>query len=554
MIVLNNIKFTRRIMMKFIRLLLFVCLAIFLASCNNDSPTDESSDAKESDGFNEDGMPIVDDPITLKFMVGKPPTTASDYNSLLIWDEYNKMTNIDIDWELVPDNGLEEKRNLALASDNLPDVFYTAKIPDADLLKYGEQGTFVKLNDLIDEYMPNLSKLLDEDPTLKAGMTFPNGDIYSLPTIHEEDYLEVRLGMLFWIRQDWLDELGMDLPETTDDFYDYLKAVKETDLIGDGKGNEVPYGAFNVGGLKDVLKGSFGIGNKGHAHQYVDLDPETNDMRFFPIAEGYRDMLEYMHKLYSEELIQENIFTIETNQSFANGADGLYGSTVIASPHAIYGKDGGDFVGMKALKGPNGDQQVTRIGSPLNAINGFVLTSENEHIPETLRWMDYFYSDEGARLYFMGLEGETYEEVEDGEIDYTDEFYDNPDGLSFDQVVAKYFTWLGGGYPGIVKRDSFKGNSLDPATVEGAERVKPYVEDIWPKFLYTSDENKQLSGLATDIEKYVDEMFDKFVIGDESIDKSWDKYVKTLEEMGLDKYMEINQNAYERFLETEKEN
>lgn len=514
---------------------------------NNNNDKDSNNDYDDGD---DNGMPIVDEPITLKFMTGKSPSTADDYNELLIWKEYEKMTNIKIDWGLVAVQGLEEKRNISLAGGNIPDVYYTASMPNSDLQKYGDQGIFVALNDLIDEHMPNLTKLLDEDPSLRAGLTFPDGNIYSLPTIHDPEYLEVRLGMAFWIREDWLEELGMDLPETTDDFYEYLKAVKETDLLGDGSGKEVPFGAHNLAGLKDVMKGSFGVGNKGHGNGYVDLDPETEEPRFFPTAEGYKEMLEYLHKLYSEELIEQNIFTIDTQQSFANGTEGLYGSTVISGTEGVYGKEeGSKFTGMNALKGPHGDQQVTRIGPPLNSRGGFVVTNKNEYVPETLKWMDYFYSDEGATLYFMGVEGETYEIDENGEKEYVDEFY-NTEGKSFDQVVSKYFSWLGGGYPGLVKKEFFKSSSEEKVT-EAADRVRPYVEDVWPGLLLTPEENKKMSSVGTDIEKYVTEMFDKFVAGDESLD-NWDKYVKEIETMGLDEYMEIYDAAYERLKENEE--
>lgn len=47
-------------------------------------------------------MPIVSEPITLKFMAGKPPTTAKDYNDVLVWKTYQDMSGIEVDWELVP--------------------------------------------------------------------------------------------------------------------------------------------------------------------------------------------------------------------------------------------------------------------------------------------------------------------------------------------------------------------------------------------------------------------------------------------------------------------
>src|SRR5699024_12210470 len=72
-----------------------------------------------------------------------------------------------------------------------------------------------------------------------AILTHPDGNIYSLPTLDDPEFLSLRISAEPWFRQDWLDELGMDVPKTTDEFYDYLKAVKETDLIGDGEGKEV---------------------------------------------------------------------------------------------------------------------------------------------------------------------------------------------------------------------------------------------------------------------------------------------------------------------------
>lgn len=258
-------------------------------------------------------------------------------------------------------------------------------------------------------------------------------------------------------------------------------------------------------------------------------------------------MLEYLNKLYTEELIQENIFTIETDQSFAMGTEGLYGSVVIANPETVYGDMGENFVGMPALEGPNGDKLVTRIGSTLSRMGEFVVTKENEYPATMLRWMDYFYSDDGAKLFFMGVEGETFEELEDGDIDYVESIKNSPDGLTLEQELSKYITWLGGGYPGIVKEEFFKGSSSLPSGLEAAERVKADIgEEVWPPFLYTEDESKEMSSLAADIEKYVDEMRDKFINGSESFSK-WDDYIKTIENMGLDHYIEIQQAAYGRF-------
>lgn len=529
-------------------LFIFLVSLLILTSCSSEKTEgkDPVIDKEDLDNFNESGMPIVDEPITLHFLTGGSTSNKKDYNDIMIWKEYSDMTNINIEWEMMPESGLSEKRNLALASGSLPDVFYTSQMPNIDLLKYGEEGVFVELTDLITEYMPNLNALLEEYPEIEKGMKFPDGNIYSLPTIYSPDFTSVLAGQKNWIRKDWLEKLDMDIPETTDEYYHYLKAVKETDLIGDGKNNEIPYGGYRTTVLTRWLKGAFGVGNRGINHNYIDADPETDDVRFYPIEEGYKEMLTYLHKLYSEGLIQKNIFSIEKDQHYANGTEGLYGSSVLNSPEATYGKVGKDYVGMPALKGPNGDHIYSYVNTSLAHMNGFILTEDNENIPETLRWMDYFYSDEGAKLFFMGIEGETFEEKDDGEIDYVDEIKNDPD-LTLEQKLADYFTWMGGGYPGIVKSEFFKGAESLPSSIEAAEKIEGDLpEEVWPDFTYTIDESNKLSSLAADIEKYVDEMQDKFITGDESL-SDWDKYIKTLEKMGLQDYIDIQQTAYERY-------
>src|SRR5690625_3282853 len=103
----------------------------------------------------------------------------------MIWKEYEKDTNIKVNWKMVPHDSLEEKKNLTLASGDLPDVFYSSWINDQDLLKYGEQGVFLSLNELIESYAPNLQKIFEEYPEVKKAITLPDGNIYSFPTVQE---------------------------------------------------------------------------------------------------------------------------------------------------------------------------------------------------------------------------------------------------------------------------------------------------------------------------------------------------------------------------------
>lgn len=533
--------------------LLYALIAIVfisLVACGSKkSPAeDEEAQKKSLENLTDSGQPIVKEPITLDIFAGKTPQTAEDWNDVMIFNEYEKMTNIDVNWEMVPHASLEEKRNLALASGNLPDVFHSAEIPTADILKYGEQGVFIPLNDLIEEHAPNLKKLFEENPEIEKGLTFPDGKIYSLPSIFSPEFLSMRIGAKPWINEEWLDALDMEMPETTDEFYDYLKAVKEDDPNGNGEADEIPYGGAHMGWLTEWLKGSFGIGNQGPANGNVDLDPDGDGMRFYPTSTEYKELLQYMNKLFSEGLIEQNIYSIDTNQYLSNASEGLYGSTNWFSPVDIFGKEAGEaFTGMPTLEGPHGDKMFTHLIPSIQTLGAFLITSENEDPAATIRWIDYFYGEEGTELFFMGIEGETFEKTADGEYEYLDKITDSADGLTFEQEVAKYLTWPGAGYPSIAEENFFKGAESAPKSIEAADKLEPdLIEDVWPSFIFTKEENDKLASFGADIDKYVEEMRDKFVSGETSFDE-WDKYVETLENMNIEEYLEIKETALERY-------
>lgn len=523
-------------------------ISLLLVACTGkENGGTNTTNGTPPESFNETGMPIVDEEITLNIFAGQAPATNDNWNDVMLFNEYQKMTNMQVKWEMVPHASLAEKRNLALVGGNLPDAFHSAGMPVADIMKYGEQGTFVALNDLIEKYAPNFQKILDENPDVKQALTFPDGNIYSFPLMAEPEFLSYRIGPKPRINEEWLETLGMDMPETTEEFYQYLKAVKENDPNGNGEADEIPYGAPDIDTLMTYLKGSFGLANKGTSNANVDLDPETGEMRFYPISNEYKELMEYVNKLYSEGLIEESIFTLTSEQYHANGSEAKYGSTVWYNPVDIFGDVASVYTGLPALEGPHGDKQFNSLMSNVVIPGAFVITSANENLESTVRWIDYFYSDEGMKLFFMGIEGETYEEDENGEPVYMDHILNSKDGLTYEQELAKYLTFPGGGFPTITHRKYFRGPANSPEDLQAAEQLEPnLIKEPWAAFKYTNDETKVIVSTGSDIDKYVEEMRDKFITGDASLSE-WDEYVKTIESIGLEKYMSVKEEALERY-------
>ncbi|MFB1049870.1 oxidoreductase [Paraliobacillus sp. JSM ZJ581] len=533
----------------FLTVLSLIFVAVFALSACSDEKTDtsETEGEKETIDVNKTGMPIVEDSLDLNFFAYKPAQNEdNDWNDILVWNHYKDMTNINVNWELISLDALEEKRNLALGGGQLPDAFYLSQIPNSDLLRYGQQEVFIPLNDLIEEHAPNLTKLMEEDPSIKKALTFPDGNIYSMPSLIEEDFLSLRLSARPWVNEKWLEELNMSIPETTGEFYDYLKAVKEMDPAGNGK--TIPYGGTDIQELVQWMSGSFGVMNRGPSNgANIDVDPnDESKVRFYATSEEYKKMLEYLNKLYEEKLIDQSIFSIEWGQFLANASNNLYGSMIFYDPTELFGEEiGSQYNSLAALEGEDGHQQYNKISSPVWATSNLVITKENPSPEATVRWMDHFYSDEGAELYYMGVEGETFEVV-DGEKKYMDHIL-NPEGdMTFEQSLAKQLTWLGS-INGIIKSDYFQGGESAPQSMAAAEKIAPFAtEEVWPRFTFTEEENKVLQSTGQDISKYAEEMRDKFITGKADLSE-WDQYVETINSMNFDQFVEVYQQAYDRY-------
>src|SRR5699024_9685358 len=238
----------------------------------------------------------------------------------------------------------------------------------------------------------------------------------------------------------------------------------------------------------------------------------------------------------------------EWGQFLANASENLYASMIFYDPIELFGEEiGSQYNSVAALEGPEGHKDYNKLSSSVWVNDNFVITSENENPAAAVRWMDYFYGEEGAKLYYMGVEGETFEE-KDGEIVYKDHIL-NPEGdMTFEQAIAKELICLGS-INGIIKADYFQCGEYAPQSMEAAEKIEPFVPDeIWPRFSFTAEENRVLESIGADIDKYVEEMRDKFISGDEDL-SNWDEYVETIEKMGLDEMLEVYQYVYDRYKE-----
>ncbi|MFX4273235.1 extracellular solute-binding protein [Propionibacteriaceae bacterium Y1685] len=384
---------------------------LFVSACSGGGANSETQDKIDNPGDNVNltGMPIVKDKVTVRFLSSRPPMSAEDWNTTSSMKKMEEMSNVHIDWGTVPSEGVKERRNLAMASGDYPEVIYRTGLTSVDLAKYGEEGTFVPLNTLIDNHMPNLKAILDENPDVRKGLTYPDGNIYGLPTIYDSEFESLKMQFKLWVRKDWLDKFGMEVPTTLDEYKAYLEAVKTKDPNGNGKNDEVGLTDGSKGSyVYQMLRSNFGAGNRGMTAGAIDADPsDPNKVRAIETSDDYKETLTYLHELYAAGLIQPDVFTNDQAKLVSLGTDGLVGSVAVQSPAAFFGKEGENYVAVPPLKKNASDPvpEWNAAGATLRGAGQFALTDKAENPVAIARWMVYFYGEEGARLFFLGIEG-----------------------------------------------------------------------------------------------------------------------------------------------------
>ncbi|NHN31281.1 extracellular solute-binding protein [Paenibacillus agricola] len=523
-----------------------------LAACNDNSSSSSNNNgqttpASGTKAFNESGFPVVNKPISLSAMVLLSPAQPTKWNNILVWQEYEKKTGIHINWEEYTTADITEKRNLALASNQLPDIFYRTKMSDNDVDKYGAQGSFLKLNDLIDKYAPNFKAIMGKYEDVKKGIATADGSIYALPNLTDSPSIEITRKL--FLNEDWLKRTGKQMPATTAELYDVLKAFRNNDPNGNGKLDEIPLTADSLEDIILVLRGAFGLGNKGTGNGNWDVDPNSGNLRFFPTSKSYKELLTYLNKMYSENLIDKEIFTNSGTKVLAKNEQKQVGSFSFGNVTARANTNANDFVGLKtALSGPNGDRLYTSARGHIGSRGAFMISNTNKYPEETMRWIDYFYSEEGIRMLYLGLEGQTYQKDEKGNYDFMPDIVKNiPEGSSFDQVVSKYVPYAGGSLPTLIMENYFKGGETQPSAKAAAENLRPYLpKELWAPFSFASDESEKKLSQEADIYSLVNQRTAEFVQGKVSLDE-FDKYVAQLEKMGLSELQGIYTTAYARY-------
>ena len=486
-------------------------------------------------------MPLTDEPVTLRF-AAPVRVEHTDYDKMWMFNKYEEITGVHIEWDLVPDAGWQERKNLLLASEDLPDVFFRGNMSATELTNYGvTQGFIIPLDDLIDEYAPNIKAILEEYPDVDAAIRL-NGKIYGLPQIIPA--LGPRTNPM-WINTKWLEKCGLDMPKTVDEFLNMCIEFTQCDYNGDGEANEYAINLrssdTSINNLYNGLYGMFGMRTLGVNSGWFDLD-ENGEYRFFPASERCKEMFAFTAELWANGCFDPDFLTQSNAQLSAKALENQFGILGGVNSPVFCSEDVESWVCMPALTNEYGETMWNAVGSMLNNYGTFAITKACERPDLAIQWADYFYSKEGVLLVYWGIEGETYTIDENGNLAYTALVTEDPVG------VGNFLPKSGSVMPLIqipeIVYDFTQYTFI--AQAAGGELLKEFSPtSIWYPVL-TAEENTELSNIETDIDNYVKESRIRFMMGELNVEDDWDAYVEALNQMGIEKYMEIYSAAYER--------
>lgn len=472
---------------------------------------------------------ISDKPVELTmFFVNDPKLEDSE-----VWQEIAKLTNVSLKTVSPSSADASQALNTTIMSGDIPDlIIYGDAKSFAN--QYGPEGAFARIDELVDKYnCENLKKQLNR-PEVHSYVIAPDEHIYYMCGVNPKT---VAAG--WFIRQDWLDKLGLESPKSVDDYYNVLCAFRDNDPNGNGKKDEVPYfSRFSSPYDLTALWGGF-----------TDWNQQDGKVFYGPKMEEYKTSLKNIAKWYKEGLIDKEIFT-----RGGKSRDKLLGDNVGGSTHDWFGstaqfndilKDKVPGLQLKAFAPPTGKEYSIR---DVAITQGAMIGANSKNLEAAIKLLDFSFSEKGSRFSNFGIEGKHY----DMEGDYP-KFQDWV--VHGDKTAINILKESGActAFP-YLQDFRYEEQWMNDDANEGAQLYlnNNYLVEKFPALSYSKEDYDKFNKIMTDIKTYVQETSQQWVFGSKDVDATWDEYVATLDKFGLDEAMQIQQKAYDKYMEFAK--
>ena len=499
--------------------------------------------------------PISEEPLEFTMFRTNMPN-VEDFQTNDFTKYMEDLTNIKFTFEAVARDDRAEKLNMEF---NAPDA-----------AKWGvEEGILIPLDDLIEANMPNymekMGQYLDQ-------MRETDGHIYQLAGLNECYHCQYARKM--WVNTKYLDEMGVDVPQTTQEFYDVCKKFVET------YPDKIAIGGASSGWYVDFvawLMGSFTLDSGEYGKLALTPDGE---MVSAATTEEWREGLRYIKSLYDIGAIYDGNFTQDSEQlrtimnqedvpvlfvPFGTISDGIDSD----SNNEVYRQ----YQCISPLEGPDGTRITPYFKYSGLETGSFSITDKCSNPAAVLRWVDYFFSEKGdISAQFGADEGKDWVwEPNDGSVGLNGEpaMYKISDDAQYSSEVQNH-DWqdLVIRYaPADYRLGAATDPDVDTGTSAGLEKLlydatkekqEPYGQnpengdlDVLPDLKMTADESTELQTIQVEVKNYINSAKVAFITGTKSLDDDWDTYLKELDACGLQTMIDIYQAAYDRQFKAE---
>ena len=465
-------------------------------------------------------------------------TKFSNFGETELAKELEKRTGVKVTY-IHPAVGQEnEQFNLMVASNELADVVRY------DWQNFGaqaaiENGYIIELNESIDKWAPGLKKVLSENKKIDKMIKTDTGSYYVFPLLRSESRDTIYSGAI--VRKDWLDQLGLEVPETIDEWDNMFRRFKNELNV------DFP-GGIRSSHIDRIFAGAYGVGVKYY------IDDESGAVQFGPAEDAYKDFLTQMNIWYKDGLLDKNLASLDNQTLESNMLNDRVGATFGAAAGAL-----GKWMSAKTPTDP----EFELVGAPYPVINkgdkakfssrsweyvpssSYAVSARCKNPELAIRFMDYGYTEEGSMLYNFGIEGVTYEMM-DNYPKFTKKITESPEGFS--AALAPYAMGSDSGPfvqdTRVVEQMQAKPKQVRAAVLTWADTEAE--KTLMPLVSLTAEEQSELSNIISEIDTFSTEMMLKFIVGTEPLE-NFEQYQEQLKKFNLDRAIEIYTAAVERY-------
>lgn len=555
-------------MKKLIALFLAVVMMFTMAMTGCSSSSEEPAEPTAPTVQEQDNAAVPSEPIKLTVWI-RDTTRIEDFNTndMTLWLE--EQGNFDLEISAIPSADFDTKINMALtagAVEDLPDVIVGKDFSSASIQEWADAGTILPLTQY---YQDEALSANIKEAIARTGVDFtqqlvmPDGEIYTVAAFNQSYGNEYPAKM--WIYKPWLDALGAEVPTTTEELYNVLKQVSETDLNGNGKHDEI-----GLLGTPESVCYRYWFPFLMNAFVYAGDDNylTVNDgvVSAAYTTEQWKTGLEYVKKMFDEGIIPAESLTMAKEQfeALLNSADHSVFAFCYYDANLFENSETAtNYVCLSPVIGPENVQYA--VFKPSATKHAFFVTANCKNPEAAFKLGDLLSGEIMGISTRWGTQGKDWDYAKD--VDNADQFTASVTGFDLSVVAYDDANFWGGDAVGnsswrqigpFVRHYAIaNGVAVDPDNVSDYTLIlneawalfqnggwKP--DEVLSTMIYTVDESDVIAEIQSNLKTYVEEYFAAVMVGNKNLDADWDAYVAELENIGLEEYLEVVQAVYDR--------